>query len=452
MTNTTKTVTFFLVALLVLCGGVIASFATKASFANEQNQQLKRQIDDSKQYHIQLENCYEKAMFELADSLDNMQANLSKLHASNGRANQQLLLTKIVAEAETAESDAGSLPVDNEWLKKTAEFANKTSDFCLSLQTKLAGGGVLAQNDRKTLKWLSTTSQTLANRVATISQRVGNDFLLADGVLQKGRIDGIDNEFDEVDKATFDYPQMIYDGPFSDSKKHKITVDLPRMTAGQVEQKIAKQLDDFGIKKVQYVGETKNKLDVYNFEVVFDDGGKGYLQASQNGGMICYMSSTGCKGRANSKQDAMDVARQFANKLGYQVEPVWVSKQNDGPTYVNLAPVVSGVIIYPDLVKVSVDDNGVCGFEGLNYLANHKNRQFDKMSRDVAKAKQSLAQGMVVTNENMALVPKGDKEILCFEFECHMDGDQYFVYIDASTFDEVDIFKVVKGTEGYTVI
>ena len=94
MTNTTKTVTFFLVALLVLCGGVIASFATKASFANEQNQQLKRQIDDSKQYHIQLENCYEKAMFELADSLDNMQANLSKLHASNGRANQQLLLTK----------------------------------------------------------------------------------------------------------------------------------------------------------------------------------------------------------------------------------------------------------------------------------------------------------------------------------------------------------------------
>ena len=148
----------------------------------------------------------------------------------------------------------------------------------------------------------------------------------------------------------------------------------------------------------------------------------------------------------------MQVAKQFANKLGYNVEPVWVSKQNGGPTYVNLAPVVSGVIIYSDLVKVAVDDNGVCGFEGLGYLANHKNRVFDKMARNDNIARQKLAQGMKITNSNMALVPKGEKEILCFEFECVMDDEQYFVYIDANTLDEVDIFKVIKGTEGYTVM
>ena len=164
------------------------------------------------------------------------------------------------------------------------------------------------------------------------------------------------------------------------------------------------------------------------------------------------MSSCGCKGKPNSKQSAIEVAEQFANKLGYDVKAVWVSKQNDGPTYVNLAPVVNDVIIYPDLVKVSVDDNGVCGFEGFNYLANHKSRVFDKMARDDKNARQKLAEGMVVKNSNLALVQKNNAEVLCFEFECQMDDEQYFVYINADTLQEVDIFKVIKGSEGYTVI
>ena len=55
-------------------------------------------------------------------------------------------------------------------------------------------------------------------------------------------------------------------------------------------------------------------------------------------------------------------------------------------------------------------------------------------------------------NVNMALVPKNDDEILCFEFECEADGEQYFVFINADTLEETDIFKVIKGTEGYTVM
>ena len=381
-----------------------------------------------------------------------MQANLSKLHASNGKTNQHLLITKIVSEAQTAESDIGNLPLDSKWLKNTAQFANVASDFCNGLQQKISGQNQISQNDRKTLKWLSTTSQTLANRLADISQRVGNDFLLLDGVLHDGKIEAIDNEFDEVDDVNFDYPKTIFDGPFSEVKTQKIILDLPTFSPQQAQQKVAKELEGFGIKNVKYVGEVKNKLDVFNFEVEFDDGGKCYVQATQKGGVICYMSSCGCNGKPTSKQNAILLAEQFANRLGYDVKAVWVSKQNDGPTYVNLAPVVIEVVIYPDLVKVSVDDNGACGFEGLNYLANHKSRVIDKMARDDKMARQKLADGMVVTNSNLALVPKNNQEILCFEFECQMDDEQYFVYINADTLEEVDIFKVIKGTEGYTVI
>ncbi|MBR2302257.1 MAG: germination protein YpeB [Clostridia bacterium] len=449
MTKAAKTWIFFLASLLLLCGGIIFCLLNMNSkIKNENDQTMQR----SKAYCIQLENLYEKSVFELADSLNNMHANLSKLHACNGVANQHKLITKIVSEAETAESDIACLPIDNDCLKKTAEFANRTSDFCLALQQKIAKGKSIGDSDRKTLKWLSATSQTLAKHMASICQQVGNEFMLSDGVLQNGKIGGIDNEFNEVDNATFDYPQMIYDGPFSDSKKHEVKVDLPVVSPLVAEQKVKEKLDFLGVKKVEYKGETKNKLDVYNFEVELKNGTKYYLQSSKNGGVICCISSAGCKGKADSKTTAMQLAKRFANKLGYNVEPVWVSKQNDGPTYVNLAPVVGGVIIYPDLIKVSIDDNGVCGFEGLNYLANHKTRVFDKMSRNDQKARQKLARGMKVKNSNLALVPKGEKEVLCFEFECVMDDEQYFVYIDANTLDEVDIFKVIKGTEGYTVM
>lgn len=452
MTKIAKTWIFFLASLVLLCAGVIFCLLQKNNGLQTKNNDVNQEMQRMKTYHVQLENIYEKSVFELADSLNNMQANLSKLHACSGVANQHRLITKIVSEAETAESDIACLPIDNECLKRTAEFANKTSDFCLSLQQKIAKGEGISQNDRKTLKWLSATSQTLAKRMATICQQVGDKITLSDGVLHEGKIEGIDNEFNEIDNATFDYPQMIYDGPFSDSKKHEVKVDLPVVSAEKAGQNVKEKLAFLGVKKIEYKGETKNKLDVYNFEVSLKNGTDFYLQASKNGGVICYISSTGCKGKQNEKEQAMQVAKQFANKLGYNVEPVWVSKQNDGPTYVNLAPVVSGIIIYPDLVKVAVDDNGVCGFEGLNYLANHKNRVFDKMARDDNIARQKLAQGMKITNSNMALVPKGEKEILCFEFECVMDDEQYFVYIDANTLDEVDIFKVIRGTEGYTVM
>ena len=299
---------------------------------------------------------------------------------------------------------------------------------------------------------MSTNLQVLATRIADISQTVGKDFLIVDGLKSKGKIDGINDSLGKVDEQIFDYPQTIFDGPFADAKQHKTSLNLPNVTPDQAMQKIKKQLENFGIKSMSFVGEIKDKIDLYNFDVSFDDGGKCYLQVTQQGGILCYMSSCGCKGKPNSKQSAIDIAQDFANSVGYDVKAVWVSKQNDGPTYVNLAPIVAGVIIYPDLIKVSVDDNGVCGFEGFNYLANHKTRVFDKMARDDAEAREKLAESMVIKNSNLALVPKNNDEILCFEFECQMDDEQYFVYIDVNTLQEVEILKVIKGSEGYTVV
>ena len=41
---------------------------------------------------------------------------------------------------------------------------------------------------------------------------------------------------------------------------------------------------------------------------------------------------------------------------------------------------------------------------------------------------------------------------MLFRSECEMEGEQYFIFVDAATNQEVDIFRVIKGTEGYTVM
>jgi len=430
--------------LLVLCGAVIVKLAANQNDLNKQNQVMQN-------YRIQLENVYEKSFFELADSIKNMQYALSKVHASNGRENQQTLLTQIVSQAETIESDIGCLPIDNQCLQKTAEFANKTSDFCLYLQTKLANGHVLDKNDRKVLKELSHTSQVLAGRLSEMSDGIGGKIMLTDGVLHEGKIEGINSSFEDINKNTFNYPEMIYDGPFSDAKKEVADINLPFVSKKQVQEKIEKTLSKQGVKEVVYTGEAKNRIDVYNFEVKTDKN-QWFVQASQKGGMICFVSCACSETEGGQKSSAMQMAKDFANLLGYEVEPIWVSKDEGGPTYVNLAPVINGIVIYPDIVKVAVDDNGICGFEGFNYIANHKDRKFDKMYRDETLAREKLSEGIEIKNSNLALIPKNQQEILCFEFECMMDDEQYFVYINVDTLKEEDIFKVVEGTEGYTVI
>ena len=58
-----------------------------------------------------------------------------------------------------------------------------------------------------------------------------------------------------------------------------------------------------------------------------------------------------------------------------------------------------------------------------------------------------------VTEENVAIIPAGNgKERLAYEFVGTYNGSTYYVYIDANTLKEADIFKVVMTNEGTLLI
>ena len=53
----------------------------------------------------------------------------------------------------------------------------------------------------------------------------------------------------------------------------------------------------------------------------------------------------------------------------------------------------------------------------------------------------------------LALVPIGtSSEKLCYEFSGEYDGSTYYIYIDAITGRQVEMFKVIESTEGTLLI
>jgi spore germination protein len=64
-------------------------------------------------------------------------------------------------------------------------------------------------------------------------------------------------------------------------------------------------------------------------------------------------------------------------------------------------------------------------------------------------AKEKVFEKMQINATRLALVPVGEsEEKLCYEFYGKYEDSDYYVYIDAENGRQVEMFKVVKGTEG----
>ena len=68
-------------------------------------------------------------------------------------------------------------------------------------------------------------------------------------------------------------------------------------------------------------------------------------------------------------------------------------------------------------------------------------------------AKSKVLDGIEILNTRLSVVPIETKtEKLCYEFSGEMDGETYYVYIDAVSGRQVEMFKVIESTEGSLLI
>ncbi len=433
---------FGVLALIAIATAIFVGVVS----ANNVAQMRMSVVDDENVYKISQENNYKRALYAACDSMKNLDANLGKAAISNDSGNQAQMLTNVIVHANHVNQNLADLPIsESDNLEACQKFVNQTQDYAVFLLKKLAYGEELSAAERMSLYNLDNIATELYNFLENYAESDSGMFITnGNGANNNGALsDGME----ELDENTFSYEKLIYDGPFSDSVEEK-TLKCDKALSYEDAGRIVENA--FG--KAEFVQTINNKGLWYAYQT---ENGRvlttcdGYVAEYES-----YVQDDEMEKTSLQSETLIKAAEEFCKKLGYDVKGVWVSKTQEATTYVNCATVKDDVIVYPDLIKVALNsfDGKVVGLEAKAYLLNHCDWEVNFGNVSEEDAQKSVDGALRITNTAKALVEKNNKHYLCYEFQCEMGDRQYYVYVDSNTGKEVEIFKVIKETEGFTVM
>lgn len=429
---------FGVVALLAIATAVFAGV-----YFSAENARIRMSVvDDENVYKVAQENNYRRSLYAACDHLKNLDASLGKASVCNGAENRVQALTNVVIHANLVNRYLANLPVaDSDNLLACQKFVNQSQDYASFLLKHVASGDELTKEHKVALRNLEEVATNLYDVLQTYAESDSGMFV-TNGNGTNG-VGALSDTLENTDNNLFAYEKLVYDGPFSDSVEQK-TLKCKKVSPDKVRQKVEEL---FGT--AVWAGELKNNGIWYCFETE-----NGRVVTAADGRIAqydTYREPTSVE--TLSVQDCMQCAQTFCHKLGYDVKGIWTSTVQ-GVTYVNCATVLDGVVVYPDLVKVAVDtsDGTVLGCEAKAYLFNHCNWDVDFGSVTQENAQKELDSLLKVLDVQKCLVEKDHEYYRCYEFLCENGGRRYLIYVDSQTGKEVEIFKVIQNTEGYTVM
>ena len=406
-------------------------------------------------YQATLENVYQKNFYELVDEVNNAETKLNKVLASNSASYKSKLLKEISKNASEAQTRLNMLPYSINGLSDTISFVNQVSGYTETLAKTLENGQNLSKNDEETLEKVYESIVNIKKSLNSMSKQMWEGYNITDSSLKlDGDYNNLTADMSAMNGEDIEYPTMIYDGPFSDSQVNK---EVKGLNFGEVSMETAKSnlgkvLTGVNMDNFDFQGESKGHFTTYDFSYEDENGAYTFAQVTKKGGKLLTLSSQNIyKTKKLELENAEKIALDFAKKADISnMKVVWSDVIGDD-AFINLAPVIDGVIIYPDLVKVKVDltKGNVLGFEASSYYMNHVDRKImpTRITQSVAKAK--LYSGLKVKDTRLALIPlEYDKEVLCYEFICTMNGNTYYVYINAVNGAEENILKVIQTDNG----
>lgn len=420
--------------------GAIAGLSVALYYSENVNKMQARYMRD-------MESVYSRSYHDLLDSANDLDVKLGKLNAAGTAKAQQNILYDVWSAANLAGNSLAAFQGGEEGVMKATKFVGQLGDYAHYLAERMEDGEPLSAEERNTLYKLREVAAVLKDALKTVQTGMDEGRLfLEDG----GMLDEFTGAFDAFSKPDFEYPQMIYDGPFSDSLEDrdcKALKGLGKITEEKGAEILRKLVPS--AENVEFYDRTESDIVTLNYS--FDtESGRGFAQISEQGGLLvaCNMATEQTAADGNYPEHCA-AAIKFAGDAGYDnLSVVWCAASH-GIVYVNLAPVQNGVVLYPDLIKVKVDESGgsVVGLDATHYIYNHTARDIPApaISAQEAASKVILPK---VSDAVLALIPLDEtREVLTYEFECESNGT-YFVYIDALTGDEANILYVIDSEQG----
>ncbi len=407
---------------------------------------------------------YNRAMYEVITSVNNVDTLVAKVRITISNEYNIVTLSEITTEATTAKENLGQLPVNQGSMGNVSKFFSQVIGYSQTLTKKLANGNELTDEDHKNLKKVNDVSNNLNSTLQEIYIDLTQGRLKWDEVEQvatyklnqdknKLELSGLEKVKDELE----DYEGLIYDGAYSshiESSKPKALTDRI-VTVAEASKKVrqcVKNATEREIEEVIYNGESKGRLDLYNFEVKLKD--TDYTIdvdiTKQDGMLALLMSDRPVEEKKLEIETAKEIGDKYLQSLGLSDFDPTYYQTTQNMTTINYAAVQDGVLLYPDLIKVKIamDTGEVCSVECTGYIFNHTNRNDLVPTITEQEAKANLSKDMKLEKTRLSIIPtESNNEVLTYEFKGTIEDNTFLIYINAKTGKEENILILLK-TEG----
>lgn len=395
---------------------------------------------------------YESAYYTLTDSLLNMENNLSKLRVTRSKNLVGDMLIDTAMNSQTAVANLTLLSYGGYDLSKAIKYCNQVGDYTKYLAQKLHTGNEITDEDRKTLDGLYQATYKLGKSLGGVKESLVSGGKIVDG------LDKLNSDFTAIAEGLVDgsieYPSLIYDGAFSDSLTDRQVKGLSGddVQSAEQEENIKNILCDYKVTSIDFIGENSNGFESYLYQVKLEGGNIASVQIAKKGGaIVMWDTSFDSQEPKLSVEEGVVLAEQYMDKQGIANMKGVYACVSDSVLFVNMCYEENGIIYYPDMikVKVSLDDGKIVGFEGLNYIYNHTQRQLSAPTVTEGEVSNMDFGGMSVESIRLALIPMpSGQEMLTYEVFGAIDGYKFYIYVDAVSGDEVKVMQVIDSDEG----
>lgn len=416
-------------------------------------------------YRNYLQAEYNKNMYQLINSVENVGNNLAKVPVLGSKEQDIVVFDEIFRYSTVANDKLHSIPVSQDKLAATSKFLSQLGDFSYVLGNKISRGGELNSSEVAQVESLKLQAYNLENQLKSVQNDINNGRVRwgeirqkASGVLASTSTPSVSDEFKGIQKQASQYPSLVYDGPFSDNNmniKPRI-LSQNKVSRAQAENVVKEAIGAKRIKRIEVKSDGNGIIPTYMFDVYMSGRNKSTekitCEVSQNGGKMLSIIDNRVAGKATMDiNTASQIGRKYLNRIGYKnMFPTYVLNYNNVAviSYVNSS---DNMLIYPDMIKlkVSMDDGNVVGLEADKYLRSNYNRTIPKPQITEAKARERVGKRLSIKSVRMAIVPtETNKEVLCYEFSGSYKGDDFIVYINANTGYETRILQIRNTPNG----
>lgn len=394
------------------------------------------------------------SLYELNSIVDNLDSDLAKARVSTSAGDRARIFTDIAIESEMAESAIERLPVAGDLTRSMTAFINKVGESAQGMLVTVANGDSLSSSQKASIEYMYECNRQLKEFLNGLTSDC-TDKDIMEALAGKGRMfEG----FEGYTEPAIETPKEIYDGPFAENTQKvsaKNLEGLEEIPAERAEELCMQWFNDYGVTETRCTGEAvAEQLTVYNVRMTAEDG-EYFAQVSKAGGkLVMFDSYKDCTDKNFSVENCKTIAQNFLEAAGFDgMTCVWASESG---TTCNLNYVfeAGGAAVYPDMVKIKVcEERGmVTGLEALPYVLNHTERTLAEPALSKTQAEKKLGGMLEVESSRLAVIPKDGGEKLAYEFRGEYGGRTYYIYLDANTGTELDVFTVVGTAQGNSLL